>query len=180
MVDLEIPLPRDDQLFGPLYRGHIQAVYRLANSLCGSKLASDVTQEVFLQLWLRPENFDPSKGSLRALLLTMAHHKSVDMIRSESARYGREGRTDPNDWVMFEPDESWQRDETARRVRVALNDLPSNQREAVVAAFYGQCSYRDAAVVLGQPEGTTKARIRAGLSHMRRALSDSSDSQSFR
>ena len=55
-------------------------------------LAEEVAQEVFLRLWNHPEQFDPSRGSLRSYLLAQSHGRAVDMLRSEGARRRREER----------------------------------------------------------------------------------------
>jgi RNA polymerase sigma-70 factor, ECF subfamily len=166
------PMGENKDLFGDLYVEHLASVYGLASRLCGNKLGADVAQEVFLQLWQHPETFDPSKGSLRALLLTITRHKAIDHIRVESARQAREERQGSDAEGSFELDVAFLKDEAAKRVIVALNTLPPDLREAIVTAFYGRCSYREAAIVLGQPEGTIKARIRKGLLQLRVVLSD--------
>jgi RNA polymerase sigma factor (sigma-70 family) len=158
-----------ERVFKDLYDEHGPGVFRMALRLCGPKLAADVTQEVFLQFWRFPERFDPTRGTLRSLLLTMAHHKSVDLVRTESARRLREQQSttaESTDGAIESVLES------ARFTRLAeeLAKLPEEQREAIVTTFYGDCSYREAAVVLGDPEGTVKSRIRAGLAQLRISL----------
>jgi len=164
--------PQDRDVFGEVYSDHLESVYGLARRVCGSSLAADVTQEVFVQLWRRPESFDSSRGSLRALLLTMAHNKSVDQIRSESARRTREQHTWDIDSSYGDVDDDCLADELIVRVVQALDRLPMKLREAVVTAFYGQCTYRQAAIVLDLPEGTVKARIRRGLEQLRMDLEE--------
>ncbi len=78
---------------------------------------------------------------------------------------------------MLDVDDDVVRSESATLVVAALNELPTPLREAIVTAYYGQCTYKEAALVLGQPEGTIKARIRMGLSQLRTALSESMQSE---
>jgi len=56
------------------------------------------------------------------------------------------------------------------RIRAALDGLPSNERDAIILAYFGGCTYRTAAARLGQPEGTIKSRIRTGLRRLGRSL----------
>ena len=76
------------------YRRHGGAVLALARRVLGSAdLAEEVTQEVFVGLWDAPERFDPGRGALRTFLMTKAHGRSVDIVRSETARRQGEERT---------------------------------------------------------------------------------------
>ncbi len=60
----------------------------------------------------------------------------------------------------------------ADHVREAIADLPVEERRAIELAYLGGHTYREVAVLLDQPEGTVKSRIRAGLRRMRRVLAD--------
>jgi RNA polymerase sigma-70 factor (ECF subfamily) len=132
-----------------------------------------VCQTVFTELWASPERYDPTRGSLRSWLLTQAHGRSVDIVRSEVSRR----RRDERDGVLAAagPPEA---DVGARvellaladHVRRALDWLPREEREPIVLSYFGGRSYREAAAQLGQPEGTVKSRIRSGLGRLRRAL----------
>ena len=76
------------------YRRHGGSVHTLARRVLRSAtLADEVTQEVFVELWRAPERFDPGRGALRTFLMTKAHSRAIDVLRSESARRVREERT---------------------------------------------------------------------------------------
>jgi len=76
-----------EEALAEVYRRHAGAAYALARRLLNDTvLAEEVLQEVFLRLWNAPERFDSSRGSLRAYVLAQVHGRSVDLIRSESAR----------------------------------------------------------------------------------------------
>jgi RNA polymerase sigma-70 factor (ECF subfamily) len=103
----------------------------------------------------------------------MTHHRSVDYIRTEAARSTREQRIGSEEIPTLEMDDGVVQSESTTRVNEALNQLSDPLKEAIVTAFYGKCTYKEAALVLGQPEGTIKARIRKGLAELRIALSES-------
>lgn len=153
------------------YEGHRRAVYAVLCRSCGPELAADVTQEVFLRLWWHPDRFDPERGSLRTFLLTMAHGMSIDRMRADGSRRAREERVsrhavEPPDDV----DHGLLVGDERERVAEALARLSDVQREAIVTTFYGGCTYREAGVALGIPEGTIKARIRQGLKRLKTDL----------
>ena len=159
--------------FAEIYREHSSAVYGLAHRVCGPALAAEVTQDVFVRLWAHPEKFDPTRGSLRSFLLAMTNGRAIDVVRSETSRRGREDRTSrfaPAPDV--ESDQDLLEQERSATIARAIAELPPNERDAIVSAFYGERTYREAAQVLGVPEGTVKSRIRAGLRSLHAALGD--------
>lgn len=156
------------------YRRHAGAVFALASRvLMDRPLAEEVVQEVFLRLWDHPDRFDPDRGTLRSFLLAQTHNRSVDVIRSEQARRAREERQHR---VHAEAGydlehEVWDLT-VAGHVRDALDLLPANERLPIEMAYFGGKTYREVAVLLDQPEGTVKTRIRSGLRRLRTGLAD--------
>jgi RNA polymerase sigma-70 factor, ECF subfamily len=156
------------------YRRHAGAVYGLARRITlDADRAEEVVQEVFLGLWREPERFDPDRGSLRSWLLAQAHGKSVDLVRSESSRKRREEREAR---LRAEAGYDIEREvwdlAVAERVRQAMGALREEERRAIQLAYFGGHTYREVARILGEPEGTVKARIRTGLGHMRARLTN--------
>jgi RNA polymerase sigma-70 factor (ECF subfamily) len=157
------------------YRRHAGAVFGLARRLLSDvSLAEEVVQEVFLRLWNTPEKFDPGRGSLRSYLLAQCHGRSVDLIRAESSRRKREDRdvrqTAESGYDVAH--EVWDM-AVADQVRAALVQLPDRERRPIELAYLGGCTYREVAVMLDEPEGTVKSRIRSGLKRLRVDLADS-------
>lgn len=162
-----------DPALAELYRRHGGAVHGLARRVLGSSaLADEVTQEVFVDLWRRPGQFDPARGTLRTLLLTKAHGRAVDLIRSETARRAREERTAGEGAVgSYDLDRyAWDL-VVADQVQAAVRSLPESERRAIEMAYFDGHTYREVASILGEPEGTVKSRIRSGLRRLRAALS---------
>lgn len=156
-----------------VYRDHAGAVYGLARRMCGPTLAEEVTQEVFLCHWRHPERFDPSRSSLRSFLLTITHRRAVDTLRSERSRRRREGYTSRDrPETSREADHQLVEQERSAKITKAISDLSPLERDAVVAAYYGDRTYREVAVLFGAPLGTIKSRIRSALAKLRSALGE--------
>jgi RNA polymerase sigma-70 factor (ECF subfamily) len=162
---------RQDAL-GEAYRRHGGAVFGLARRVTGdATLGEEVVQEVFLRLWNDPERFDPDRGSLRSFLLAQTHGRSVDLLRSEGSRRRRE-QTEARMAAEGGYDidrEVWDLT-VSEQIRSVLETLPVDERRAIELAYFGGHSYREVAVMLDQPEGTTKSRIRNGLERLRAGL----------
>lgn len=127
--------------------------------------AQDVVQDVFVELWRRPQRYDPALGSLRTYLTVSARHRAYDVLRSELRRVGREERhhrlTPENH--QDPPDAEVADALAASAVRDALRTLPAEQRQVVEMAYFGGLSYREVARTVGISEGTAKSRIRLAL-----------------
>jgi RNA polymerase sigma factor (sigma-70 family) len=157
----------DPDALADAYRRYSGLVFGVCRRVLNDPtLAEDVTQEVFVHLWQSPERFDASRGTMRSWLGVLAHSRSLDRVRAECRRSRREARSDRSAAVDPAPNEvddhltaTWVSD----RVRTALRQLPSEQREAVELAYFGHRTYRQVAVELAIPEGTAKSRLRLAL-----------------
>ena len=154
------------------YRRHAGAAFALARRLLADRdLAEEVLQEVFLRLWNAPERFDPERGSLRSYLLGQTHGRSVDLLRSETSRRRREEREARETAEHGVDIEREVVDLTvADQVKEVVAELPADERRAIELAYFGGHTYRQVAILLDQPEGTVKSRIRSGLRRMRQGL----------
>ena len=166
---------RDQRAFEQAYRLHGDACFGLARRVLSERvLAEEIVQEVFVRLWNAPERYDATRGSLRSYLLAQVHGRSVDLLRSERSRRAREER-DARRGIPGEFDDLERRvlDLTqAEAVRDALASLSEQERQAIELAYFGGHSYREVALLLEQPEGTVKSRIRTGLLRLRASLID--------
>jgi RNA polymerase sigma-70 factor (ECF subfamily) len=157
-----------------VYRRHGGAVFGLAKRILQNPAeAEDVTQDVFLRLWNQPDRFDPARGSLRSFLLTQAHGRAVDAVRSSSSRRARESRD-----AMRTAEEAYDMQHevwdlaVADQVAHAMGELPDEERRVIELAYFDGRTYREVAQLLDQPEGTVKSRIRNGMRRMRAVLAD--------
>lgn len=154
-----------------IYRRYGGAVKLVARKvLRDDALAEDVVQDVFVSFWKSPGNFDSKRGSLRTYLITIAHRRAVDVVRSEVARNRREESSPPGESIDLEQ-EVWVRSQS-EMVRRAVANLGDDEREAISLAYFGGLSYVEVAKQLDQPEGTVKSRIRSGMRKLSTALAE--------
>jgi RNA polymerase sigma factor (sigma-70 family) len=173
---VELVAQKDAGALEALYERYGRAAYSLARRiLTDETLAQDVVQEVFLSLWRDARRFDAGRGTVATYLLSMTHHRAVDVVRREenlrrwrTSDEGLELEPDPKARVEDEVEASERRAE----VRAALAELPDAQREALALAYFGGYTQREVAALVGVPLGTVKTRMAAGMRKLKEALQD--------
>ncbi|TQK43458.1 RNA polymerase sigma-70 factor (ECF subfamily) [Streptomyces sp. SLBN-118] len=176
--------PDLQQLLGLVARGDQQAFSRLYDAVCGPVLglvravlrdpaqSEEVTQEVLIEVWRSAARFQPSRGSAMTWILTLAHRRAVDRVRSAQAATDRERRaalldqTPAYDEVTEQVEARLEREQ----VRRCLRTLTELQRQSVTLAYYRGLAYREVAELLAVPLGTVKTRLRDGLIRLRDCL----------
>ena len=161
----------DDVAFAELYDRYGRVAYGLAlRVLRDEALAEDAVQEAFLAIWRGASRFIPERAKASTWILTLVHRRAVDLVRREERRRaepledtdlaGAESSAEDVAWLRFERE----------RVQEALRQLPDQQREAIELAYYGGFTQSELAERLGQPLGTIKSRMFAGLTRLSELL----------
>lgn len=165
---------QDPAHFADAYDQHARTVYATAyRVLNDATLAQDVTQDVFLRLWKRPQGFDPARGSLATYLRLMARSRAVDVWREHQAAGRATDRLKVDVAVFTDPQGEGrpaaeaERGADAATVRAAVSELPDPQREALVLAYWGGLTAEQVAERMGIPLGTAKSRLRLALGKLR-------------
>lgn len=161
----------DQTAFAALYDRVGAQVYGLVRRIVRDPSQSEeVTQEVLLEVWRSASRFDRTRGSGNGWIMTMAHRRAVDRVRSEQASRNRDhriGTRDAGEAAFDSVSEDVEIRLEQEEVRLALEDLTDLQREAIQLAYYGGYTYREVAELLDTPLGTVKTRLRDGLIRLR-------------
>ena len=163
----------DERAFAELYDATSRRLYGLVVRVVRDPAqAEEVAQEAFLEIWRTSARFDAAKGSAMSWMMTIAHRKAVDRVRSAEAASRRdqtyEATTQERAYDITA--EEVERSLEGQRVRNALESLTETQRGAVQLAYFGGYTHNEVAALLGIPLGTAKTRIRDGLIRLRDTL----------
>lgn len=171
---------RDSKALEALYDRYGDYVYSICLRMVRDvQLAEDLTQEVFLRVWRRPDLFDPTRGRFLTWLLSVARNRSIDEGRSRGRRFRHENPPSlAAEEMLASAPSTEDGDDPAvlsdERVVIqkALHILPPDQRLAIQLAYFGGYTQQEIAQGLNQPLGTIKTRIRLGLQKLRLTLID--------
>src|SRR5947207_675156 len=164
----------DANAFELIYDLHGGAAFSLAYRMVGDRtVAEDITQEAFLSMWRSRVRYERERGSVRAWVLGIVHHRTIDALRRnlvhERRRASAEGIEERLGARELTDVEAVRREE-AREVRAALSTLPGEQSRVIELAYYGGFTHTQIAEMLDMPVGTVKGRMRLGLEKMRREM----------
>jgi len=169
----------DETALAELYDRIGGIAYGLAyRVLRDESLAEDAVQEAFLGLWRTAASFIPERAKASTWLLTLVHRRAVDLVRREQRRRAEPLEDAPEPVTESAEDDAWLRLDR-ERVQGALAQLPDQQREAIELAYYGGFTQSELAERLGQPLGTIKSRMFAGLARLRELLDDEAERPSW-
>ena len=173
-VDLIRQVARADrEAFGRLYDRFAPLVFALAMRVLGRRAETeDLLQEVFLQVWRQAGTYRQDRGSPEAWIITITRSRAIDRLRSIRRReQSFVAVQDPSGTATEGKTDNPSRESDARlTVRGALVELPAAQREALELAYFEGLTQSEIAARLGEPLGTVKTRIRAGLERLRGLL----------
>jgi RNA polymerase sigma-70 factor (ECF subfamily) len=165
----------DREAFGRFYDRYASLAFTFALRLLGSRSeAEDLLQEVFLQVWRQAQSYSPERGSPEAWLITITRSRAIDKLRSRR-------RTEMSPLASDEPPRveggrqaapPSQASEAKLTVQGVLTKLPETQRIVLELAYFDGMTQSEIAARLGEPLGTVKTRMRAGLERLRGFLEE--------
>ena len=161
-----------------LYSRYAPAVYSLAMfMLKDTGLAEEATQDIFLNIWLKSGSFKPDRGQPKTWIMSVAHHRIIDLIRSRRRTTAITVASDSEDLERIPAanlpiDEQVERKLERERIQKSLATLPEAQREVIRMAYFDGYSQSEIAALLNQPLGTVKTRVRLAMQKLRLVLQE--------
>lgn len=135
-----------------------------------SAQASEVTQEVMLEIWNNAQGYRAGSGTIYAWASTIARRRAIDRIRSEEARTQREDRSFTVEREIPEIDDALMEQVDSQRVRHCLDTLTAKEKQTVLDTYYGGRTYAQVAEGREMPLATVKSRIRSALQRLKTCL----------
>lgn len=156
---------RDQSALAEVYDRYGSLAYAVAmRILRDSGRAEDAVQEAFLGLWRAAAGFEPARGSLRTWLIASVRNRAIDQLRGRSLRERRELALGSEVETAGDgPEEAAAAAQERAAVRAALAELPEEQRQAVLLAYFGGFTQSEIAEMTGVPLSTVKGRMRLAL-----------------
>lgn len=168
----------DERAFAELYRLSSAHLYGLLLRMLQRRdWAEEALQDCFIKIWQKAETYDTDKGAPLTWLLSVARYRALDLLRMKRPEVELpDGEDDYSLPPMTLADDT--QDPLARasegegiaRMREGLKELPPEQREAVLLAYYEGYTHQELAVRLNAPLGTVKSWVRRGLARLREVL----------
>ena len=163
---------KNGQAFGYLYDNYSAALLSIIHQIIDdNELASDVLQEVFLNVWRRIETYDASKGRLFTWMLNIARNASIDTLRSKSYQNSQKNQALPDDVNNISSGMQFiQTNIDNIGLRKILEKLKPEHRILIELAYFKGYTHEEISKIENIPLGTVKTRIRNALLQLKEYL----------
>lgn len=161
-----------------LYDRYNRLVFSVAFAIVGDRsVAEEITLDVFVQVWKHAATYQPDRAKVSTWLIAITRHHAIDILRWQKSR----PETDSLNWdgislrdgpLVHNLEEHLELTIQRQRVREALDQLPQDQRETLVLAYFKGRTQSEISEALQQPLGTIKTRIRLGMQKLRKLLEE--------
>ena len=157
---------RDDQAFSYLYDHYSGALFSVILPIVKlPESASDVLQEVFVNIWRKIGTYDPIKGRLFTWMLNISRNASIDMLRSKNYQNSQKNQEITD--TVYRHDQVTQTSIDSIGLSKFLGKLRPEQRVLIELAYFKGYTHDEISQIEDIPLGTVKTRIRNALLQLR-------------
>jgi len=163
---------KNNKAFGYLYDNYSAALFGIIHQIIDdNELASDILQEVFINIWRRIETYDPSKGRLFTWMLNIARNASIDTLRSKNYQNSKKNQELPDDVNNIGSGTPIiQANIDNIGLRKILERLKPEHRILIELAYFKGYTHEEISKIENIPLGTVKTRIRNALLQLKEYL----------
>lgn len=135
-----------------------------------------------MRVWQKAGSYRSDQAKVSTWLTHIARHHAIDVLRRRAARVDQyavnwEDAIPSGELPEHDPQEFAELSLQRERIRVALAQLPEEQKQALVLAYFKGYTQREIAERLKQPLGTIKTRLRLALQKLRDFLRDEQEAE---
>lgn len=167
-----------EQALAQLYDRYNRLVFSLALTIVNDRAtAEEITLDVFLRVWQKAATYRADQAKVSTWLTHIARHHAIDVLRRRSVRLDQsavhlEDAIHQIESSHPDPQESAELTLRRERIHAALSQLPPEQKQALILAYFGGYTQSQIAELLAQPLGTVKTRLRLAMQKLREFLSE--------
>lgn len=158
----------DQQAFANLYDATSAQLYAISLKMLGKKeWAEDVVQDSYVKIWHNADQYQTGKGTVLTWMTSIVRYRALDLMRFHKVRKENylDDTTLKTDDVLVEGNE-----QEIKQLDICLDQLPSQQKQAIHLAFFGGLSHQEVTEHMDAPLGSTKSLIRRGIQLLKRCL----------
>jgi RNA polymerase sigma-70 factor, ECF subfamily len=173
----------EEQALAQLYDRYHRLIFSLALAIVNDReTAEEVTLDVFMRVWQKAATYRADQAKVSTWLTHIARHHAIDVLRRRAARLDQsalhwEDAIANVQSSRPDPQESAELSARRERIHAALAELPAEQKQALILAYFGDYTQSQIADLLSQPLGTIKTRLRLAMQKLREFLNEEQNDQ---
>jgi RNA polymerase sigma-70 factor (ECF subfamily) len=159
-----------------LYDRYNRLVFSVAFAILGDRsVAEEATLDVFVRVWRGAKTYRPDRAKVSTWLVALTRHHAIDLLRWQNSRpdvnsLSLDNFLSQNDPAAPDPEAQVENSLQREHIRAALAQLPAEQRQVLILAYFRGHTHQQIAEILKQPLGTIKTRIRLAMQKLRQML----------
>jgi RNA polymerase sigma-70 factor (ECF subfamily) len=171
-----------EEALAQLYDRYNRLVFSLAFAIVNDRAtAEEITLDVFMRVWQKAGTYRADQAKVSTWLTHITRHHAIDVLRRRAVRSDQYAvQWEEIIYAEFpqqNPQESAELSLRRERIHAALAQLPPDQKQAILLAYFGGLTQSQIAETLKQPLGTIKTRVRLAMQKLYHFLRDEQEGE---